>query len=141
MKITPYLIALMVLVSSGCSTTPVTESSGRQVSSAMIYNPLLAKTPESKDFASVTILRDSGFFGHGCTHIVSVDGQKAFAIDPGEFLTVYLPPGDHFIGVETGGGLCPNISISQDVRLVSGQRASYRILLPSDGSLRLTRIK
>ena len=37
-------------------------------------------------------------------------------------------------------GLCPNVATSQNTILLPGGKESYRILLPSDGSLRLTRI-
>lgn len=43
--------------------------------------------------------------------------------------------------LETGGGMCPNIATSQETEVKSGAEIEYRILLPSDFNLRLTRMK
>jgi hypothetical protein len=70
-----------------------------------------------------------------------IDNVKAFSIRHGEQIAVHLPAGQHFFRLETGGGLCPNIAASQETTLNGGQREVWRILLPSDGSLRLTRLQ
>jgi hypothetical protein len=70
-----------------------------------------------------------------------IDNVKVFAIRHGEQITVHLPAGRHFFRLETGGGLCPNIAASQETMLNAGQHEVWRILLPSDGSLRLTRLQ
>ena len=125
----------------GCSTAPISEATGSRVISERIYDQSLTVAPSNSVYGTVSFLRDKGFSGGGCTHVISINGKKAFAIRQGEHMTVFLPPGDHLLGLETGGGLCPNIAISQDLRLSANQSVSYRILLPSDGSLRLTRVK
>lgn len=70
-----------------------------------------------------------------------VDNVKVFAIRHGEQITIHVPAGQHFFRLETGGGLCPNIATSQETTIAPGARQTYRILLPSDGSLRLTRVE
>ncbi len=69
-KITVSLIPLIIILMVGCSTTPITKASGHRVPKEMIYDHEITKLPSSKDFASVGFLRDRGYFGGCCTHLV-----------------------------------------------------------------------
>jgi len=123
----------------GCSTTPVTERDAKPVPIERIYaSGLISGTPSASK-AQVLFFRDSGFYGSGCSHDIYVNNTKTFAIRQGEFIHLSLDPGSYFFRLETGGGLCPNIATSQNTVLKAGDKESYRILLPSDGGLRLTR--
>nr|WP_279291046.1 hypothetical protein [Pseudomonas sp. S25] len=134
--------ALLALV-AGCSTSPVTEADAKPVPLERIYqSSMVAGSSGYKDGqATVVFLRDSGYYGSGCSHDVFVNNVKVFAIRQGEFIRLALPAGSYFFRLETGGGLCPNIATSQSSELKVGQEEAYRILLPSDGNLRLTRTK
>ncbi|WP_312963906.1 hypothetical protein [Stutzerimonas nitrititolerans] len=134
------LILLSILVLAGCSTSPVSEGEAKPIPRDRIYASDIVG-PAAGGRAEVVFLRDSGYFGSGCSHDLYVNNRKAFAIRQGEGVTLSLEPGSYFFRLETGGGLCPNIATSQDLELKSGSSAAYRILLPSDGSLRLTRIR
>ena len=129
------------LLLSACSTTPVTQQSASPVDPDRIYHPSYLGPAESAGDATIIFLRDKGFSGAGCSHDMYVDNVKVFAIRHGEKITIHVPAGQHFFRLETGGGLCPNIAASQETTLTPGARQVYRILLPSDGSLRLTRIE
>jgi hypothetical protein len=135
------LTALALVALAGCSTSQVTEDTAIPVPLDRVYAAQFAKTGDSGGSAEVVFLRDSGFYGSACTHDVYVNNTKAFAIKDGEFIRLKLEPGSYFFRLETGNGLCPNISTSQDAELKAGSKVAYRILLPSDGSLRLTRIR
>lgn len=138
-----YLVVLLISVLTvGCSTSPISQTSGAAVPQDRIYSTeFLTLNKDQTNTAKVTFLRDSGAFGSACSHVISVDTKKVFAIQPGEFITLNLNPGDHFFNLATGQGLCPNIVISEDVTLRDGDLVEYRILLSSDGALRMTRIK
>lgn len=129
------------LLVSACSTTPVTQQSAAPVPPDRIYQAGYIGVASSTSDATVVFLRDSGLFGSGCSHDIYVDGVKVFAIRQGEQITIHVPAGQRVFRLETGGGLCPNISTSQETTISAGSRQTYRILLPSDGSLRLTRIE
>ncbi len=132
------LAAAAVAMLAACSTTQVTQSQAKEVPQDRVYAPeYLLETSEKS--AQVVFLRDAGFSGSGCSHDLFVNNVKVAAIRHAEGITVHLQPGDYFFRLETGGGLCPNISTSQNASLAAGARQVYRILLPSDGSLRLTR--
>lgn len=139
MKLFIGALALALLV--GCSTSQVTEETASPIPSDRVYAAKFAKAEGSEGRAEVVFLRDSGMFGSGCTHDVYVNNTKAFAIRSGEFIRLKLEPWAYFFRLETGSGLCPDIATSQDAELKAGSKIAYRILLPSDGSLRLTRIR
>lgn len=138
MKASGFLLVLCASLAAGCSTVPVGEGQAKAVPADRIYAPQFLKaSPEQS--ATVVIARDKGLSGSGCSHAISVNNQKVLALRQAETATLHLPPGAYFIKLETGGGLCPNISTSQNLTLAAGERQVYRVLLPSDGSLRLTR--
>jgi len=138
MKASGYLPLLCAALAAGCSTAPVAEGQARAVPADRIYAAeYLQASPERS--AVVVIARDKGFSGSGCSHDISVNNQKVVALRQAETATLHLAPGAYFLKLETGGGLCPNISTSQNLTLAPGERQAYRVLLPSDGSLRLTR--
>ncbi|QOU08060.1 hypothetical protein WLF14_14330 [Pseudomonas fluorescens] len=140
MRILIGALAMALLV--GCSTSPVTEQTAKTIPSERVYHPeMLATRSGVESAATVVFLRDSGMFGSGCSHDMFVNNVKVFSIRQGEFAKLYLDPGSYFFRLETGGGICPNIATSQSSELKPGANEAYRILLPSDGSLRLTRIQ
>lgn len=130
------LCSLMVV---GCSTTPIDPKTAEQIPQARVYLPAMTTRVDQAHSAGVTFVRDSGFSGGGCSHDVFVNNAKVFSIRPGESIQLWLEPGPYFFRLETGGGLCPNIATSQNTILSKDEHQTYRILLPSDGGLRLTR--
>lgn len=141
MKLSSTLIAVAVLMLAACSTTPITQQSARPVPSERIHEVSYVGPATDASEATVVFLRDSGGHGSACTHDIYVNTTKVFSIRQGEQITLRIPAGQHFFRLESGGGLCPNISTSQESILSEGARQVYRILLPSDSSLRLTRIE
>lgn len=134
--------ALALAALAGCSTSPVTEQAAKTIPTERVYHPeMFAGQRSADEAATVVFLRDSGMFGSGCSHDVFVNNVKVFSIRQGEYAKLSLRPGSYFFRLETGGGLCPNIATSQNSELKPGASEAYRILLPSDGSLRLTRIQ
>lgn len=138
MKASGFLLFLSAALAAGCSTVPVGEGQAKAVPADRIYAPQYLEATTERS-AAVVIARDKGFSGSGCSHDISVNNEKVLALRQAETATLHLAPGAYFIKLETGGGLCPNISTSQNLTLAAGERQAYRVLLPSDGSLRLTR--
>ena len=64
---------------SGCSTSPVTEITGKPLLEARIYEKSYI-APESVQLnkAMVLFLRDSGFVGSACSHDIYVNDVKVF---------------------------------------------------------------
>ncbi|AZC09826.1 hypothetical protein DKE47_010685 [Acinetobacter nosocomialis] len=130
----------LVLSLIGCSTSPVVSNTAKPIPNERVYNQNYLKkhTPEQ---AKVTFLRDKGFLGSGCNHDIYVNNEKVFSIRSNEIATIYLEPKYYIFRLETGAGMCPNIATSQETEVKPGAEIEYRILLPSDFNLRLTRMK
>lgn len=133
--------ALLMMVLVGCSTSPVTEEAALPVPDERIYTAQYIQAGSSEEPPEVVFVRDSGVYGSVCEHDIYVNNVKAFTIEAGEIIRLKLSPGPYLFRLETGGGMCPNISTSQDADLKPGANIAYRILIPSDGSLRLTRTR
>lgn len=133
------LVALAAaLLLAGCSTVPVADGQGKAVPPDRVYAPEYLQPTQDRT-ATIYVARDKGYFGSGCSHDILLNNQKVLALRQGEAATLHVLPGAYFLKLETGGGLCANISTSQNLTLGQGERQAYRVLLPSDGNLRLTR--
>lgn len=130
-------IALAAAI-AGCSTAPVAPGKALAVPAERVYSAAYLEA-SSERTATIVIARDKGFSGSGCSHDIFLNNEKILAIRQAETATLHVAPGAYFLKLETGGGLCPNISTSQNLTLAAGERQDYRVLIPSDGSLRLTR--
>lgn len=106
-----------------------------------IYASHLILTEANSSKARVSFFRDTGFLGSGCTHEIYINAEKGFDIRQGEYIDLALDPGAYLFRLDTGVGLCPDISISQETTIKAGEKRAYRILLPSDFNLRLIRIE
>ena len=128
-----FITLLLVFPAAGCvtiptSTTPITTQSGKPVPAERIYQRELT-APSSGHTAKVTFLRDAGSLGSYCAHKILVDGQVVFSINDGEYQTLYLAPGQHSLGWEIEGGICPKRDVRLQTDLSDGTEESYRILI------------
>lgn len=130
-----YLPFLAIILLTGCSTTPTTQEAAR-APTAVQAPELLQPTPGT---GQVAVLRDRGYHGSGCLQQVKVDGRTVATLDSGEGVTLHLAPGQRLLQVESGHGICQNVSLSAEPVVSVGSRAVYRISLSSDGAMRLTR--
>lgn len=134
------LLSISAVLLSACSTTPVTKKTATRVPSSRIYAPKLTQ-PRNEASATVAFFRDAGYLGSACTHTIYVNNKRAFGIDPAEYLTLYLKPGNYLFLLKSGGGMCPNVAISQSTNLSSGDSQRYRILIPSNAIIHMTRVR
>lgn len=129
------------LLLSACSTAPVPIESARPAQQRHVYPLGLKLSAHKPDSARVTFIRDTGFSGSGCTSVIKINGEEAFALDAGEVFTIFLAPGDYFFTRAFGGGLCPNTELSQNASLQANEEQVYRLLMNSNMDAFLTRIK
>lgn len=132
------VVASSMIMLTACSTVPVTEGQAKPIPAERVYATQYFQNSAERS-ASIYISRDKGYSGSGCSHDIYLNNEKVMAIRQAEAATLHVAPGAYFLKLETGGGLCPNISTSQNMTLSAGERQVYRVLIPSDGNLRLTR--
>ncbi|GAB2314453.1 hypothetical protein [Stenotrophomonas geniculata] len=129
---------LLAVALAGCSTVPVTDTTAKAVPAERIYEQsYLLPSPDRT--ATIFVARDKGMLGSGCSHDISLNNVKIMSLRQSEAATLHVVPGSYFLKLSTGGGLCANISTSQNLTLSAGERQSYRVTTPSDFNLRLTR--
>ena len=129
---------------SACSTTQITEHKAKKIPQDRIYDPQYVTyefIEKNKDISAITVLRDSGFLGSACTHTIYINNKKTFAIKDGEYISLKLPPEEYHIRLESGVGICPNISLSQNTNLKIGEHEKYRVSIASTGQINFSRIE
>ena len=89
MKLIPILAALTLV---GCASTPIPVT--------------LPTTP------SITVSRDNGLMGGGCTNEVFVDGKSVGALNLGQSVTHHTTAGTHHVRVAVlqDGGMCASLT-------------------------------
>ncbi len=133
-------LSLVFLTLVGCSTAPVKSDSVKLIPQNRIYEPAYFTKANSED-VQVIFQRDRGFIGSGCVHDIYANNVKVFSMRSNEKAVIYLKPDFYIFRLETGNGICPNIAASKEADLKPNTTAEYRILMPSDFNLRITRIK
>jgi hypothetical protein len=119
------LLALM----TGCSTSPVSFDQAKPVPVERVL--AYGKKPAGP-YGTIQVARDTGFVGGGCFVAIHVDGRPVARIDTGEAVSLFVPAGDHLVGLgadELGSGLCSwsGQLKEQTATLKAGQVKRFRI--------------
>lgn len=131
------LACLVATLAASCATKPM------PVVDAQPGEVLAYGQPPSTEHGQVTIVRDAGFVGGGCTIEVSVDGTTAARLERGQKATIYLPTGRSTLGATyTGAALCGTSMNDRsrsdaDIFVEGRDRLTYRISTDSNGLLRI----
>ena len=130
-----YLFAALVLIASGCASSPVSTSAATIASATNIYSPETFVADPQK--GEIVLVRDSSFGGK-CALGVYLDGKLVAAIEREQKLVMYVTPGDHIIGAgpnPNGGGVCNWFSdqMRSEVSFsaAAGKQLKYRLAMVS----------
>jgi hypothetical protein len=126
------VILLLALTTAiiGCATTPVPNSEASLVSTGSVLNHrLLDARPGT---SQVTIKRDSGFFGGGCSVRIFVNGEPLADIRTSEKVVIYLPEGDHMFGSRPNG-ICAGGTSEVKASVKPGIPLNLRVAYGSNG--------
>ena len=121
--------AVLVALLTGCSTSAVSFDQAKPVPGDRVM--AYGKKPAGP-YGTIQVSRDTGFVGGGCFVAIHVDGRPVARIDTGEAVSLFVPAGDHLVGLgadERGSGLC-SFSGSlkeQSATLKAGQVKRFRI--------------
>lgn len=128
------LILLMALFLAGCATTPTPLSQALPTPEDRIYY----RAPEGKPTATVVFIRDGGFVASGVYQHLTINEERAAAIDVGEKATLRLPAGEYVFAVTPTDPFGTWAPYAIDQRLEAGKTYHYRIL--TDGNNMDTRL-
>jgi type IV pilus biogenesis protein CpaD/CtpE len=99
----PLFAVIMALSLAACATTPTTIQQASNVpSSRILAAQWVSQAPYT---GSLVIKRDSGFMGSACTIRVFLDGVPVADLAPAEKVEIFVPMGEHIVGV-TSNGMC-----------------------------------
>lgn len=114
---------------AGCSTSPVPFDQAKPTPSDRV---LAFGARPSVPYGTIMVARDTGFIAGGCFVAVHVDGKPAARIDTGEVVKLYVPAGDHLVGLgadQQGKGMCDwgGSLKEQAANIKDGQVKRFRI--------------
>jgi len=122
----------MILISA-CSTSPVAPSEAKNIPENRSYKTEFNDGSDTTLLATVVFIRDSGFLGSVCVRDLTVNGDKAFSIKPGEAITLNMSAGEYLLLMETRlGSPCPNERESKEIILRAGEERLYRFSTASN---------
>ena len=104
MRRTLTALALIALV--GCSTSQVPADKAVQVPADRV---LAFSSEPSTPHGTIIVTRDTGFIGGACYVGILIDGKFSARIDTGEVVSLYVPTGEHLVGLtkdERSDGAC-----------------------------------
>ena len=120
------------LLLAACATQAVKPSLASPVPPDRISNETILSTNAGQETSAATFVRDSGIYGIGETIYLYIDGQEIAGFRPSEKLTIYVPKGEHLLGVQSR----PNFGLEQFIEsptnFIGGREYSFRISI--DGS-------
>jgi hypothetical protein len=133
----PALMSAVVVLLSGCATTPVSPSRAGRVPA----DRLLAFQERTADrTATIVVTRDRGMLGSGCYSSFFLNGVHAGRFDVGETATFHVPPGETLLrnGVDLEGrALCgfgaKDFWTQRETILRAGETKYFRLSLDASG--------
>lgn len=120
---------------AGCATTPVPESAASAVPPDRLYAPALAR-PVSGG-GTITVRRDSGMLGAGCSARVWIDGQPAADLWPSERVAIHVEAGEHIVSAQ-GNALCTGALLEVPANVKPGRESRLRIGYGANGQFILS---
>jgi hypothetical protein len=129
---TIWLATFIFALVTGCATTPVAPSAAPHVSADKHF----AFKQADITTAPVMVIRDSGFMVSACDTRITVNGQLAAQLSPGERVTLHIPAGEVFVGAEARG-ICAGGLVEQRVMAVAGKPLYYRVSYGSNAEFSL----
>jgi len=135
MKFKPHFAIIFSIFILGCGTTPVSIPNATQVSSDRI---IAFQNKINDDMATIIVIRDQGFLGHGCYYAFDINGILASRLDPGEIVRHYVAPGRMTVGAgrdPQGHGLCAigGKHAQLEIELKPRETKYFRMLIESGG--------
>lgn len=132
-----FLIISIVLIISGCASTPTSLGASNFVPQQRIlagYSQFADPTSES---VMITVVRDTGFSGSALSALLSIDAIYVAKMRASERLVLHVEPGNHIFGVvSTPNAGAPIIEQSHDMKPVEDY--FFRIST-GDGAMRIQR--
>jgi hypothetical protein len=102
-----FFTVIVALFLAACATSPVSIHQASLVPSSRMLAPQLVSQvqAQAQPTGSLIVKRDSGLMGSACTIRVFVDAVPVADLAPSEKVELFVPSGEHIVGV-TSNGIC-----------------------------------
>jgi len=129
-----FFSVLLALFLTGCATRPITIQQAANVpASRILASQWLSQGPYT---GSLIIKRDGGFMGSACTIRVFIDAVPVADLAPSEKVEVFVPVGEHIVGV-TSNGICGGGASEAAVVIALERQKILRIASGQSGDIYL----
>lgn len=123
-------VLFTMLSATGCATQPISNSAAVNVpSERVIDSKYLQPMPGT---GQVTVKRDSGFGGSGCSSRIFVNAKPVADIETSEKVVLYLPPADYIFSA-WAKGMCGGSMSEVRSAVKVGDDLSFRVGYGSNG--------
>lgn len=129
------LVSAVLIVLTGCSSTPMTAGESAPVPADRILSQAWARP--GKDTGTLVLKRDGGFGGSGCNWTVSVNGADIAVLATGETFAIYPPAGELFVSARPRAALCPGATVNMNLILQPNKVRFVRLSMDWTGSVTL----
>jgi hypothetical protein len=102
-----FALLVIGMTSAACSTQPLRPSEARP-------GEVISFGDQTPGSVPITVTRDSGYVGSGCSMEVQIEGEPAATLWSGQTVTLYVPAGEVIVAArprspcnlgQSGGGL------------------------------------
>lgn len=127
------IVGLVVVLMAGCATRQVSSDKASAV-------PAQGRFASQGD-AELTIIRDAGFSGAGCSLVVTVNGETAAKLETGQKVTLAMQSGKWIVGAHPDGNSLCRSSLAQrnkretQVSIDKGDHLVYRLAADQAGAM------
>ena len=129
-----FILCLMFSLAA-CATQPITIKQAAAVPSSRVLAPQwISQGPYT---GGLTIKRDSGFMGSACTIRVFVDAVPVADLRPSEKVELFVPVGEHIVGVTSPNAICGGGTSETMVTIAPERERILRIASGQSGDIYL----
>jgi hypothetical protein len=129
-----FALVLVVLM-TGCATSPVTINQASPVPSSRILAPQLLS--QAQYTGSLVIKRDSGFMGSACTVRIFLGALPVADLAPSEKVELFVPLGEHIVVATSISSFCGG-GISEAAVVIAPERQKIlRVASGQSGDIHL----
>ncbi|HUK40734.1 MAG TPA: hypothetical protein VLX11_06820 [Candidatus Acidoferrales bacterium] len=130
-----FLALFLVLGLTACATHPIAVNQASPVPASRVLAPQwLAQVPYT---GSLVVKRDSGFMGSACNIRVFVDAVPVADLAPSEKVELYVPLGEHIVGVTSSSSFCGGGAFEASVVVAPERQKILRIAAGQSGDIYL----
>jgi hypothetical protein len=123
-----FVIALCILMTSGCASQNTTDLAGYTLLDESLYLSPLPQLDSTDEYAVLVVRRDSGFRGSALRAALTLNGKRIVNLRPGEYVELKVNPGRYVLGLSSNGFAFIPVETQAVADVEINSRNYYRVL-------------